>query len=145
MSLELDDLIKEIAVKHGISIGKDDPVLMLHTVNKLLIEESQKAHQDIILNFRSELEHASAQWNDNANEKAEKILNAALISSKEMMSNLIQQSTEQAIKAIEEIMSNTLEELKEIKLKTKYYATTTLFITGTMIILMLFVGVFYLI
>ncbi|CAM4497514.1 MAG: Protein TraM [Legionella sp.] len=145
MSEELDHLIKEIAVKHGTFLGKDDPILMLHTVNQQLIEDSKKAHQELLITFKSELEQCSMKWKGDAHEKAEKIVNASLASSKEIMSRLMQQSSEQAMNSIQEIMTNTITELNTIRSSTKIYSITALFSSGIMTILITLLIVFNLI
>lgn len=142
MSEKIDALIKEVAIKHGVSLGRDDPILILQTVNEQLIEDTKKVHQDILLNFKGELENSSAQWRDDAKEKSEKILNAALVSSKEMMAKLVQQSTNQAVEAIQTIMNRTVTELKGIELRTKKYSITALTASGVIIISLLFVAAF---
>ena len=43
MSSGIDEAIKEIAVKHGISIGRDDPILVLQTMQERLIEQQKLA------------------------------------------------------------------------------------------------------
>ena len=134
MSEKMDTLIKEIAIKHGTLLSKDDPILMLQTVNEQLIEDNKKAHQEILLNFKGEIEHISTQWRDDAKDKSEKILNAALASSKEMMAKLVQQSTNQAVEAIQTIMNRTIIELKDVELRTKNYSTTALMASGVIII-----------
>ncbi|HEN5466613.1 TPA: conjugal transfer protein TraM, partial [Legionella pneumophila] len=83
MSEKLDKIVQDITVKHGVLLGKDDPILMLQTMNEQLIEENRKAQQDLLVQFREEMEGISSQWKDDAKEKAEKVLNAALASSKE--------------------------------------------------------------
>lgn len=135
MSKELDHLIKEIAVKHNIVLGKDDPILMLHTLNQQLVEDSKKAHQELLMTFKGELELCSAKWKENAHEKAEKIVNGALVSSKEIISGLVQRSSEQAIHSIQEIMTNTINELNIIRSSTKIYSITALFASGIMAVL----------
>lgn len=142
MSEKMDTLIKEIAIKHGMLLSKDDPILMLQTVNEQLIEDNKKAHQEILLNFKGEIEHISTQWRDDAKDKSEKILNAALASSKEMMTKLVQQSTNQAVEAIQTIMNRTIIELKGVELRTKNYSRTSLLASGIIIVSLLIVSVF---
>ena len=38
MDDKIDSLIQEISTKHGVVIGRDDPILILHSVNMRLIE-----------------------------------------------------------------------------------------------------------
>lgn len=142
MSEKMNHLIQNIARKHGVLLGEDDPILMLQTVNERLIEDSKKAHEEMLLNFKGEIEAISAQWRDDAKEKAEKILNAALSSSKEVMAKLIQQSTEQAVVAIQTIMNHTLTELKNIERRTRSYSRMALIAAGVVLFSLLFVAAF---
>ena len=48
MSDKFDAAIQDIAVKHGVVLGKDDPILILHTMNEKLIEETRKAQPDFV-------------------------------------------------------------------------------------------------
>ena len=45
MGDRIEELIKEIAVKHGIAVSRDDPILVLHTINNRLLQDSSKAQQ----------------------------------------------------------------------------------------------------
>ena len=44
----VDELIKEIAVKHGIAVSRDDPILILQTINNRLMQDSEKAQQAML-------------------------------------------------------------------------------------------------
>ena len=85
MSNEVEELIKEIAVKHGIAVGRDDPIMILQTINARLMQDSQKAQQEMLDQFKSELEEISQRWSIDAKDKAERILNASLAASKDAM------------------------------------------------------------
>ena len=50
---EVEELIKEIATKHGIAVGRDDPILILQTINNRLMQDSQKAQQEMLDLFKS--------------------------------------------------------------------------------------------
>jgi hypothetical protein len=45
MADQLEELIKEIAAKHGIAISHDDPILVLQTINNRLMKDTCKAQQ----------------------------------------------------------------------------------------------------
>jgi hypothetical protein len=95
-----DALIKEIAVKHGIAVGRDDPILILHTLNNQLLLDSQKAQQELMDQFKAELEGLSLRWSTDAREKAERILNASLVASKESMGQLMQAGTNELVATV---------------------------------------------
>ncbi|MGZ8911226.1 MAG: conjugal transfer protein TraM [Methylococcaceae bacterium] len=88
---KIEETIKEIAVKHGIAVGRDDPILILHTINERLMRDSAAAQQDILDRFKEELEVIAHRWGDDAKNKAERTLNAAIATSKETMINMIQE------------------------------------------------------
>jgi hypothetical protein len=89
MDTAVEELIKEIAVNHGIAVGRDDPIMILQTINARLMQDSQKAQQDMLDTFKSELEEISHRWSIDAKEKAERILNAALAASKDAMEQIM--------------------------------------------------------
>ena len=59
---KIEEIIKEIAVKHGIAIGRDDPILILHTLNERLLKETAVAQRQIMHEFKEELESAAHAW-----------------------------------------------------------------------------------
>ena len=85
------DLLKEIAAIHGVGISRDDPLLILQTLNKRLMEDSAKIQQEMLERFKEEIEVLAKRWSDEAKNKAEKILNAALDASQTMMAKAAQE------------------------------------------------------
>lgn len=97
---EIEELIKEIAVSHSIAVGRDDPILILHTINNRLMQNSQKAQQEMLDQFKSELEEMSQRWSIDTKAKAEKILNTSLDASKDSMERLMQDGSKAIVLAI---------------------------------------------
>lgn len=91
MSEQLDELIREIAVKHGIAVSRDDPILVLQTINNRLMQDSAKAQQVQLDAYKEELEALAMRWGNDAKEKAERILNAALAASKDAMGKIMEE------------------------------------------------------
>ncbi|MFA5922414.1 MAG: conjugal transfer protein TraM [Methylococcaceae bacterium] len=97
---EIEETIKEIAAKHGIAVGRDDPILILQTLNKRLMQASQKAQQDMLDQYKSELEGISLRWSTDAKEKAERILNTSLDASKAAMEGLLRAGAKEMVTTI---------------------------------------------
>ncbi|HBP6867978.1 TPA: conjugal transfer protein TraM [Legionella pneumophila] len=135
MSGKFDEAIQEIAIKHGVVLSKDDPILMLQTMNERLIEESRQAQAVMLAQFREEIESISSQWKDDSKDKAEKILNAALIAHKEIATKLLSECTGQYVLAMNKVISDTLTEFYDLadqmrKLKGfTVLSSVTIFIT----------------
>lgn len=121
MSDNLNDTIQDIAIKHGIVLGKDDPILVFHTMNERLFEENRKAQQDMLGQFKEEMESICSKWKDDARGKAEKILNAALAGSKEAMAKLLQDSTSESVHAMKKMISDSITEARELNQQTQKF------------------------
>ena len=93
----LGEMIKEIAAKHGIALSRDDPILILQTLNNRLLQDNQKAQQAMLNQYKEELEALSLRWSSDTKEKAERILNASLESSKVAMDQLMQAGTKELL------------------------------------------------
>lgn len=97
---KIEELIREIAAKHGIAVGRDDPIFILQTINMKLMQESASAQQEILDAFKSELESIAHRWGDDAKGKAERTLNAALTASKDAMTRGMQDGAKAAAEAV---------------------------------------------
>lgn len=96
MSDPIDALIMEIAVKHGIAVSREDPILVLHTINSRLMEDSMRAQQEQLESYRLQMEDVSLRWARDAKEKAERIVNASLEASRETLSDGLDHATKAA-------------------------------------------------
>jgi hypothetical protein len=91
MADQIEELIKEIAVKHSIAVSRDDPILVLQTINNRLLQDSSKAQQAQLDQYKEELEALALRWGNDAKSKAEKILNASLAASKEAIGQVMRE------------------------------------------------------
>jgi hypothetical protein len=91
MADQVEELIKEIAAKHGIAVSRDDPILVLQTINSRLMQDSSKAQQVQLDQYKEELEALALRWGNDAKGKAERILNASLSASKDAMGQIMQE------------------------------------------------------
>lgn len=92
MADQVEELIKEIAAKHGIAVSRDDPILVLQTINNRLMQDSSKAQQAQLDQYKEELEALALRWGTDTKDKAERILNAALTASKDAMNKAMQEN-----------------------------------------------------
>ncbi|ECZ2944992.1 conjugal transfer protein TraM [Salmonella enterica] len=100
MSDKVEELIREIAAKHGIAVGRDDPILILQTINARLMADSAEKQQEILDSFKEELEGIAHRWGEDAKAKAERILNAALSASKDAMAKAMKDGANTAVEAV---------------------------------------------
>ncbi|WP_131794015.1 conjugal transfer protein TraM [Fluoribacter gormanii] len=140
MTDKFDGAIQEIAVKHGVVLSKDDPILILQTMNNRLIEETRQAQAVMLAQFREEMENISSQWKDDAKIKAEKVLNAALASSKETMTKLSQEYTRKSVQEMKEMIVHILAEAGNMTQRTRKFSVFILLLTTTILIISCFLS-----
>ena len=75
---KLDALIERIASEHGIVLSQDDPVLMMHTLNEVLLEQNEKAHAELLSNYQAILEENFNRWCEFSTKKSNAIINASM-------------------------------------------------------------------
>jgi hypothetical protein len=117
MSDQIEDLIREIAAKHGIAVARDDPILVLQTINNRLLQDSAAAQQAQLTQFKEELEGISLRWQMDAKDKAERILNAALTAGKTTLEKTLQDSATTTAKLtrteLERVMEQVIQRARE--------------------------------
>jgi hypothetical protein len=100
MGDRIEDTIKEIAAKHGIAVGRDDPILILQTINERLMHDNEAALQQVLERHKEELEAIAHRWGLDAKDKAEKTLNAALTASRDAMAKAMANGGKEAADTI---------------------------------------------
>ncbi|MEQ1779220.1 MAG: conjugal transfer protein TraM [Nitrosomonas sp.] len=75
---KLDALIERVASEHGIVLSQDDPVLMMHTLNEVLLEQNEKAHAELLSNYQAILEENFNRWCEFSTKKSNAIISASM-------------------------------------------------------------------
>ena len=141
MSGNIENLIEEVAVKHGVTIGKNDPILILTTINSRLIEDSQAGQKEILSEFKAELEEVTARWGIEAKGKAERILTAALTASKEAMDQALEQGATKTVESIQIEIEDIVRPLT-VKLQNMRRYSTWIFLASVIVFLASILNVF---
>ena len=118
----LDLLIREIAAKHGVAVGRDDPILILQTLNAKLLEEGAQAQRAMLQTHQEELEAIAQRWGSDAKDKAERILSAGLAASKDAMSRLMQEGSLAATTALRGEVNAAMASLTQALVQTRRLA-----------------------
>lgn len=110
----IEKLIKEVAVKHGVALGKDDPILMLHTINRQLAKDTQESQGAMLSAFQSQLEEVAHRWSEESKSKAERVLNASLAASKEAMATGVQEASKLAAQELSRVVKESEESVTKV-------------------------------
>jgi hypothetical protein len=75
---DVSELIRELAVEHGVALDRSDPILVLHTATRRIIEgvlrQAQQAQAEALKQHREELEAAAAKWQQDSKNTAAQFL-----------------------------------------------------------------------
>ncbi|WP_335903291.1 hypothetical protein [Shewanella algae] len=115
----IDIILSEVSKRNGVTISRDDPVMILNTILEIYSEEQSKKQDKLISDFSEKIESISNRWEGDARIKAEKILSAALTQASIEAENTVRDASNQFIERLNSInkkQSNDIElELKTLK------------------------------
>ena len=134
---DVDDLIKEIAVKHGIAVGRDDPILILQTINQRLMQDSAKAQQAMLDQYKQEMEDLARRWGNDSKNKAERVLNAALAASRDTMGKAMQEGAVVVTETIRREMEGILARMNTALHTSQRFAALNIAVTGVTLLAVL--------
>ncbi|EDJ7578870.1 conjugal transfer protein TraM [Salmonella enterica] len=106
MDEKTEELIALVAKKHGIALDETDPIMVIPTLLRFLLDESQEKQGEILGEMKSELQSVLMQWDFTAKDKADRILNAALKANRDVMEQVLTAAANQTA----EVVRNAVEE-----------------------------------
>lgn len=130
-------IIERVAAKHGIALTDDDPILMIHTLNEILLEENNKAHQVLLNNFRSTLEENISQWSQATENKTNSLLQASSRNTNLLTEQIINACFELIDQKIESGFNEKIKEVSTLARSTRQAAIINLLATALFFIAVL--------
>ena len=96
----INRIMEEVALKHGILIDRDDPVLMVYTINQHLMKASARVQQAMLDQYRVELEANMRLWEAQGARQADKTVRVASEHTQALISAVIRSEAEIALKQL---------------------------------------------
>lgn len=78
----LDDIIREVRMKHGIAVSRDDPILMVYTINRKVMEASVSIQSVLLEECRREWEVTATRIQDEAASRLEQRMHEVMVASR---------------------------------------------------------------
>ena len=130
-SNKLDALIERIASEHGIVLSQDDPILMMHTLNEVLLEQNEKAHAELLSNYQATLEENFNRWCEYSTKKSNAMINASANNAKLTRDQFL----ESCIQLIDEkVKSGIGHEIYELKRISRQVAIINLLVSALILV-----------
>jgi len=121
--MDADALIAEIATRHGVAVSRDDPVMILATLNDLLAKENAETQAEMLAQFRHEMESVSDKWASDAKARAQAMLAQTL----EINQTTAAWQIEQAIGRIENSWAQDAIRLRATTAQLKWMLAANMF------------------
>jgi hypothetical protein len=104
-----EELLHEIASKHGVALDRADPILIVQTLHARLLAESRSAQQALLDEYRQTLEAMLERWGAETTAKAERIVTASLTATTETMKTQMATTTTEMARAIRKEVTEVLD------------------------------------
>jgi hypothetical protein len=93
---QIEEIIREIATRHGVAVSRDDPILILQTINNRLLLNSAVAQKELLDRFKQELQAEASSWAHVAKERTERVLHASMEAAKCASSDLFREAANES-------------------------------------------------
>lgn len=103
MNLDEDpilQIIEEVAVKHGVALDRDDPVLMIYTINQRLMQSGAGIQQAMLEQYRKDMEENMGLWKAQAWRQGDQAVRVTLDATRETITATVRTETEAALKEL---------------------------------------------
>lgn len=103
----IEQMVREIAVRHGVVVGRDDPILMLLTINERLLQDGEAAQRALLEQFKSEMEALTRRVSEEARSQAAGALQATLVAGQEALRQAVQESSTEVAETVRVEVQNS--------------------------------------
>lgn len=108
---DLKKLQADLAIKHGVLVGLDDPLLMLYTAQQQLLNEFNGNLQTSLQAFSEEMEASSSRWMADSAAQANRVMSASLTASKAAVVDAMNEAAAAARAQLQDSMAGGQAEL----------------------------------
>ncbi|WP_169805893.1 conjugal transfer protein TraM [Azohydromonas lata] len=106
-------MIKEIAVRHGVAVGRDDPILMLLTIFERLQRDGETAQHELLEKFKAEIESTVQRVDQDAQARATKAVVALLEASRAGIQKTAGDGAGEAVSALKALVDASVEQMRK--------------------------------
>ena len=120
----MSEVISLVLNRNGLKLGKDDPLLIIHTLQEFLVQRLATQQDELIRTFCDELakciNYTKQDWCDNAKKEANKMLLKASNASTQLFELRLKEATDEAKEAVvSSIQKASKEAIAQLEAKTE--------------------------
>ena len=144
MITNLEDVIRDAALKNRVGLTEDDPLMVLVTIMNRIAEDYQTGLNGALENHRGEYEEAAHRWRNDATKRANHILNTALSAGSEAMAKGMSEGASEVAKLIQAevaaIVAMQRSEFASVTNRFRRYSVWMLAANGAVMVLALIIA-----
>lgn len=144
MSTDLDRVIREAAVKNGVGLRKDDPVMTLVTIMNTIIDDQKvglsEQQKVLLVHFAEKVEESLSRINVDMKENAERSVNAAATYAKDMLPKVMTAGASEAVKAAKGELASMLHDFHCTVASFKQWTLTGMIVVSASAVVAVVVG-----
>ena len=112
----MSEVISLVMHRNGLRLGKDDPLLIIHTLNQHLIQSLGTQQNELIGNFyegmNEHIRNVQKDWCDNAKKEANKMLLKASNASTELFQVRLKEATDEMVSKLQRANKEAMAQLE---------------------------------
>ncbi len=137
MNDDVTDLIRELAVEHGVALDRGDPILVLQTATRRILEnvlrQAEQAQSEALKQHRSELEAAAAKWHEDSKRTASQFLQHVPVSIASGVSTELRKAASAAVEGLEQALERHNKALSRATLTCALSAAVAMLAAATFV------------
>lgn len=113
---DMNTLIQAVAKRHGVILGKDDPVLMLQTFLEYAQKNLAECQEEERNKLVGVLELEQLKWSEESRARSERIINASLDHARQQATEVCECAAAALMRRIEETLSAKIAQVEQKQL-----------------------------
>ncbi len=143
---ELKTVIEEIARKHGIMVGRDDPVLIVHTMLEIcgneLAEVMREIHRQGFVQYAQEMESEYTKWSSESHKRAEQVLSVAMLEAQKITDEHVKTIKASLTAQVGDAIDAKMVGIRQVQCNQRWFAIANMITAGLLATAAMFFALF---
>lgn len=126
MATDVDALLREVATRHGLALGRDDPILVLHTLHGVLLRDMASEQHRLLDEFRRDVAAATQSTVQASGERVGRVLRDVLDANREALARVLSEAVEVATRRFDQAVKDRLADIHRQQNRSRQLLLLTL-------------------
>lgn len=136
---DINKYIQEIAIRNGVLLQKNDPVLLLHTFLDIFLRDFAEYQKKSVQETASRMEAEFATWETAVTAKANRVLTASIQTAQAGAAAQFDAGAKSLLEAMNKAIDSHKNYMAEIQMRTYRFAVANVFCSALLAIASIFI------